>query len=250
MNSKHITLAAYGFPEVVIGYGIAPYGCPGEAFILLKLAEKKFRAFFQDKFEIRSRVKEIEATWHEELVLLADELKALPGYFEPETGKALGDVETKAVEHHPSISSGKIEEGPYAGVYKYDGYSVMPTVEGDDIHSAIWRTCLKVFFEIWTEKNFGIKLTCVNDEGELIQPVTADLAYTSRETEEDPYTVSVIGIDGEGGFEYSTDNVIFTAENTLTYASPVNAAAYIRDSAGTVTKYSLDATNWNVPVLL
>jgi hypothetical protein len=234
MKSKQITLRG---KELIIGHGITPYKVNGDAYIVEKLPNSKVKAYYQNEFSLNGYAKEVTATWHEVTVLPTTELKPFPEYFN-EAGPVEG-LEMIYLKRHPSISYGLI---PGTSLHKYDYYSAMSTIAGDTMHGMIFRTCLGIFFEI----TYGIK--CMNNQGELIQPVTFDVVFTPRQ-EEDPYELSITPIDGEGSFTYSIDGITYSANPAFSFETVENVKLYVKDSQGTVATRDIQVSNWNNYIL-
>jgi hypothetical protein len=227
MKSKQITLRG---KELIIGHGITPYKVNGDAYIVEKLPNSKVKAYYQNEFSLNGYAKEVTATWHEVTVLPTTELKAFPEYFN-EAGPVEG-LEMIYLKRHPSISYGLI---PGTSLHKYDYYSAMSTVAGDTMHGMIFRTCLGIFFEI----TYGIK--CMNNQGELIQPVTFDAS--ANKVEED-VTITVTPIDGIVPFSYSLDAITWQSSNvfnlTSTEESPITSVTvFVKDSQETIANSNL-----------
>lgn len=236
MQTKQITLRG---KDIFIGWGIGQEGIGRGNFVLEK-ENLKVRAFHLPNLAFDDTNKIITAEWMENLLTPTAEFKPLPEYFDNETKKLKDGVEELFIQNHKSESSGLV---PNTAFYKYDGYGMKPTVNGDTMYGSVWRTCVDVF----TELRYGVK--CVNAAGQLIQPVTADVEYTDRHHTADLYNVVIMPVDGVAPFQFSKDGVTYDTTNTLTYDSPESNYAFIKDNEGTAIKITLDPTNWQYTVL-
>lgn len=256
MQNKTITLN--GAPKnpcalAMVGHNLPEYGISRGNYVVEKdvLPNGLFqvKAFHVPFLKLDDVNFGILAEWKENLLTNTTEFKALYEYFDEETKQPKDGVRQTYIQDHPSESVGII---PGTGWYKYEGYSLQPTVAGGNMYNAVWRKVVDVFTEI----RYGVR--CFTDAGAIFQPVLFSFQPNTRTEESDPYQVTVNVTDYEGSalptaleretafaeVEYSADGVTYGSSNVLTYANPENAKVYVKDAAGTVAMKEVNASGW------
>lgn len=235
--------------DALIGCGKGVLDVDGGTYVLTKFPDH-IHAWYISEIVIRPRKKYIGIVWGQ-LKIAATELKPMPEYYDAETGKCLF-IEERGQDGKESISDRNSYQEvtvPGVGTFNIRSYDAFFEMKGSDKAGvvlcgiALDRFCEK-------ELKVGHVLKMLATEYQLIQPVKVVIDFLARETENDPYRLTVNPIHGVAPYEYSTgaepleDPESWQAEPELVYLNPENKSVYVRDSAGTINKTGISSENW------